>query len=341
MYLLFCLFSFVLANTVDTDLTQCDCGFQDNLMTTWSDVWHMNFENQPSPAKLHTIQDLFFANYIIGAKYNDSLSRVFRKENVNTLEDAIQIAVTVNQTDNQITCGGFGTTRQDFLYGSFRAYMKLTSVKGTVAGMFIYHSEGEIDIEVVSALRTPQAYFAVHPGLTEHGRASSLTHGNWNFSFDPTTDYHEYRFDWLPGLVTFYIDSVERYRMTTNILDKPGRFMFNHWTDSNANFSQGPVKENAFLFIKNMTFFFNSTESQPNCLKTLQTCSLQSIISDITNNLTTLERTVPSLTSSLPVTSPSSAIVSSSSVSMASAFIQKYHTSLWILPCLLTFAISS
>lgn len=263
------------------------------------------------------------------------------------------------------------------MYGSFRAYMKLTSVKGTVAGMFIYHSEGEIDIEVVSALRTPQAYFAVHPGLTEHGRASSLTHGNWNFSFDPTTvscclnkwryylyhlhifkDYHEYRFDWLPGLVTFYIDSVERYRMTTNILDKPGRFMFNHWTDSNANFSQGPVKENAFLFIKNMTFFFNSTESQPNCLKTLQTCSLQSklflllynllnnqvflgIISDITNNLTTLERTVPSLTSSLPVTSPSSAIVSSSSVSMASAFIQKYHTSLWILPCLLTFAISS
>lgn len=109
--LLFCLFPFTWADVISTSSIQCDCGFQDNLSTTWSDVWHMNFQNRPSPSNLYAIHDLFFANYIIDAKYNDSYARIFHKENVNTLEDAIQIAITVNQTSNEITCGGFGTTR--------------------------------------------------------------------------------------------------------------------------------------------------------------------------------------------------------------------------------------
>ncbi len=64
--------------------------------------------------------------------------------------------------------------------------MKSTSVNGSVASMFAYHPQGEIDIEIVSALHPPQAYFAVHPGLTVQSRASPLTHGNWFFSFDPS-----------------------------------------------------------------------------------------------------------------------------------------------------------
>ncbi|KAI9281464.1 concanavalin A-like lectin/glucanase domain-containing protein, partial [Sporodiniella umbellata] len=214
-------------------------------------------------------------NYTVGAKHNDSLSRVFSRDNVDTLDSAMRIAVSIDQASQRITCGGFGTKRQSFLYGSFRSYMKLTKVKGAVAGMFVYHPEGEIDIEVVSALSKPQAYFAVHPGITDHGRASSLTHGNWDYDFDPTEDYHEYRYDWFPGTVLFYIDGIERYKMTTNILNKPGRLMFNHWTDGNANFSQGPVKEDAFLHIKNMTFFFNSTETQLGCTKASQACTIQ------------------------------------------------------------------
>ncbi|KAG1138284.1 hypothetical protein G6F37_010683 [Rhizopus arrhizus] len=253
-------------NTAITSSIQCDCGFQDNLTTTWSDVWHMNFQNRPSPSNLYAINDLFFANYIIEAKYNDSYARIFHKENVNTLEDAIQIAITVNQTSNEIICGGFGTTR---------SFMKSTSVNGSVASMFAYHPQGEIDIEIVSALHPPQAYFAVHPGLTVQSRASPLTHGNWFFSFDPSLDYHEYRFDWLPGLTIFYVDGIERYRMTTNILNQPSRIMFNHWTDGNIKFSQGPVKQDASLYIKNMTFFFNSTDTQPSCLVTNQACKVQ------------------------------------------------------------------
>lgn len=67
--------------------------------------------------------------------------------------------------------------------------------------------------------------------------------------------------------------------MITNVLSQPSRVMFNHWTDGNQNFSQGPAKENAYLHIKNMTFFFNSTDtlvSSPKCINVNTTCYIES-----------------------------------------------------------------
>ncbi|KAI8076258.1 concanavalin A-like lectin/glucanase domain-containing protein [Thamnidium elegans] len=254
-------------------------------------MWYMDFEERQNFAignqNLYSHKDLFFSNYEIAAKFNDSYSRVFRKQNVMITDESLEIAITVdglepfvNNENQRIICGGIGTTRQDFLYGSFRSNMRTTNVEGTVTGMFVYHPEGEIDIEIVSAVKPSQAYFATHPGITENGKASSLTHGNYIFDFDPSQDYHEYRFDWYPDLTVFYIDSIEQYRITTNVLAQPSRVMFNHWTDGNQNFSQGPAKENAYLNIKNMTFFFNSSDtllSTPKCINVNTTCNIESI----------------------------------------------------------------
>ena len=77
----------------------------------------------------------------------------------------------------------------------------------------------------------------------------------------------------------FLVDGIEHYRIKTNVLDKPSRIMFNHWTDGNPNFSQGPAKEDAYLLVKNMTFFFNSSNalSLPHCLGTSKKCDVDSM----------------------------------------------------------------
>ncbi|CAO3682294.1 unnamed protein product [Rhizopus microsporus] len=320
IHLLILIPSLTYAIVYDTGATRCDCGFNDPMKdTVWQDLWYMDFQDEQHSQQLYTMQDLFFANYIIPPKYNDSYPRVFRKDNVEIVNNAIQIAVTINETNSSdISCGGFGTDKHDFLYGSFRSMMKLTHVKGTVTGMFAYHPQGEIDIEMVSALQPPEAYFAVHPGITTNGRASPLTHGEWVFNFDPSEDYHEYRFDWYPNLVVFYIDDVERYRMTTNILSQPGRIMFNHWTDGNANFSQGPIKEDAYVSIKNMTFFFNSTESSLHCNSTQRACEIKDVIYSLKNNQTSLERATSSvaITTAVTTTIPTTMTSSSSRVTI-------------------------
>ncbi|KAI7879071.1 concanavalin A-like lectin/glucanase [Lichtheimia hyalospora FSU 10163] len=184
-------------------------------------------------------------------------------------------------------CGGFGTQRNDFLYGSFRAHIKTTPVNGTVAAMYLYNPEEEIDIEILSSVTPPQSYFAIHPGLLEDGHASHLTHDNHHLGYDPTAEFHEYRFDWLPDLAIFYIDGVEAQRLTTNIPKRPSRFMFNHWSDGNPKFSMGPPKETAKMEIMNITAFFNhsrldsangiSTIVPATCKKTQQACSVRGV----------------------------------------------------------------
>lgn len=205
--------------TLESD--NCDCGYNDpTYNSNWNELWHINFDGldniiDGNNQQLYTHKDFFFSNYVIPAKFNDSFPRVFRKENVFIQNNSLQIGVTIenatttttstttlfNTTTNgnssfttqletpqqKIRCGGLGTTRQDFMYGSFRSYMKTTKINGTVAGMFLYHPDGEIDIEILSSVKPQQAYFAIHPGLVEkNGKASFLTHGNKPFGFDPT-----------------------------------------------------------------------------------------------------------------------------------------------------------
>jgi hypothetical protein len=258
----------------------CDCGYNDTLTgQTWSSMWHMDYDriSFEGITQLYAHKDLFFSNYTIPAKYNDSFARDFRRHNVH-LDHALELKVTVSPT---LQCSGVGTHRQDFLFGSFRSYMRTTNIKGTVAGMFAYHPEGEIDIELLSTLEN-EVYFAMHPGLLNaNGQASSLTHGEANLDFDPTAEFHEYRFDWFPDVVIFYVDGVEMYRMVTNVLQRPSRIMFNHWTDGNRNFSKGPAKEDASLWVKNMTFFYNtSVTGQQQCINASKICDVQGNTND-------------------------------------------------------------
>jgi beta-glucanase (GH16 family) len=78
-------------------------------------------------------------------------------------------------------------------------------------------------------------------------------------AFDPSSDFHEYRFDWYPDRVDFYIDGSLAKSLSTNIPQKPGRFMFSHWTDGNAKFSQGPPATDAFMEIKSIVAVFNTS----------------------------------------------------------------------------------
>jgi beta-glucanase (GH16 family) len=174
--------------------------------------------------------------------------------------------------------------------------MKTSKVPGTVAAFFFYRNNtSEIDIESLSRFSDPyKTYFAIQPQIYDNGQASPLTHDKHNLQFDPTEvtyiikssctfltrrfaqDFHEYRFDWLPGSVKFYIDNIFVREMTTNIPDSPGRVLLNHWTDGNPLFSGGPPNQNSDLSISHLNLFFNSSESTapPSCIKSKTPCQI-------------------------------------------------------------------
>ncbi|KAI8341961.1 concanavalin A-like lectin/glucanase domain-containing protein [Chlamydoabsidia padenii] len=209
--------------------------------------------------------------------------RIFSKNNINLTTQSAQLIV--RSMDGEMTSAAFGTQRNDFLYGTFRSFIKTPSAPGTVASFYYYWNDtAEIDMETLGRYTDPrQTYFAIQPQIrNEDGSASELTHAKYPLTYDPTMDFYEYRFDWLPDSVDFYLDGHLASTMNTNIPSSPGRIILNHWTDGNPHFSgQAPMDQDIIMEVANLTFFFNSTKdtSGPTCKLNQSPCDVKDITS--------------------------------------------------------------
>ncbi|KAI9483227.1 MAG: concanavalin A-like lectin/glucanase domain-containing protein [Benjaminiella poitrasii] len=244
------------------DTVICDCGFEDENHRVWTDIWYADYSVYKT--NLQYDPHYMVMDYTVGPKQEGSLQRVFSRSNVK-IDNNGGITLSVNQdTNGKYTSAAIGTKRNDFLYGTYRARLKTTNISGTVAAFFFYRNDtSEIDIESLSRFSNPyKSYFAIQPQIYMNGIASPLTSEKHDLDFNPTEDYHEYRFDWLPGSVKFYIDNIFVREMTTNVPNAPGRIILNHWTDGNPNFSGGPPMENADLKVSYLNLFFNSSETK-------------------------------------------------------------------------------
>lgn len=84
-----------------------------------------------------------------------------------------------------------------------------------------------------------------------------------NLGFDPTIDFHEYRFDYLPGKVYFYADSTLLAEMEgPEIPDQAGHLILQHWSNGNARWSGGPPKEDATMTVSYVKAYFNSSDTR-------------------------------------------------------------------------------
>jgi len=91
--------------------------------------------------------------------------------------------------------------------------------------------------------------------------------------FQPEMDFHEYRFDWIPGKVSFYADNQLLKVMTEDIPTSPGHVVLNHWSNGDSGWSGGPPREDAVVIVTHAHMYFNSTDAnmrklyQKNCPK--------------------------------------------------------------------------
>lgn len=143
------------------------------------------------------------------------------------------------------------------------SYMLLTRAQ-------FYNNSQEIDLEFLSkqfnesqgavnlVLQTPQSVV--------HGYDASNTSEFevLPLPFRPDEKYHEYRFDWTPGKVAFYVDGEFRHEMTENVPTEPGRMFFNHWSNGDPLWSAGPPGQDTAMTISYLKAYFNSTDEDRN-----------------------------------------------------------------------------
>jgi hypothetical protein len=92
-----------------------------------------------------------------------------------------------------------------------------------------------------------------------------------NLPFDPTDGFHEYRFDFVPGNVIFYADSIRLGSMNTSVPSTPGHLMLTQWSNGNPGWASGPPTQNATITAAYVKAYFNSsaanrqTDAQKRC----------------------------------------------------------------------------
>ncbi|KAI8063926.1 concanavalin A-like lectin/glucanase domain-containing protein [Gongronella butleri] len=266
--------------------TTCDCGFRDEAGYTWAHVWYSNFLKQKIP--LQQDKNYQVMSYKISRQSDQIYERQFAKDHVLMTPDGIQLLVRKDDSGT-ILSGQFATMDNDILYGTFRSFIQIPTQPGTVSAFYYFkNNNNEIDVELLSKFNPPQAYFAIHPQIYEpDGSASNLTHGERMLPFDPAQQLHEYRFDWLPDQVNYYVDGEFSRAMNTNVPNAPGRINLNHWSDGNPNFSgDPPANVDITMLIANLTFFYNSSQNNDLlCQSTRTPC----LVTDILN-----KRLIPS-----------------------------------------------
>ncbi|KAI3336807.1 glycoside hydrolase family 16 protein [Xylariaceae sp. AK1471] len=185
------------------------------------------------------------------------------------LDAGLLLVVRNVMQDSMVPVAEVSTTDLHYFYGTFRAGIKTTDVPGTCSAFFWYQNDTqEIDIEFLSAqFDKKNNMFPVNLVLQSKesaaaGYDASNTTGlrRVNLPFDPTTAFHEYRFDFLPGKVFFYADGELLSEMSgPAVPSSPGHLLLSHWSNGNQGWSHGPPTADAVTTVSYVKAYFNSS----------------------------------------------------------------------------------
>ncbi len=121
--------------------------------------------------------------------------------------------------------GGEIESRRLYQYGSYRARIKVADAPSSLTGFFLYKEpdlENELDIEIFND-PSGRIMFTTYSGGEETNNVQK------KLSFDPTKDFHDYRFDSYPGRAEFYVDGELMHRFTEGLPEDPMILYVNAW----------------------------------------------------------------------------------------------------------------
>lgn len=170
---------------------------------------------------------------------------------LDTVNGWVQLKLSASTSGIKPICGEITSKRTDFKYGSYRASIRFDSTPGAVVGWFVYKDEPdlhEIDVEYLT-----EDLKNIH--FTLHHIETSVEHHKKRISFDPTDVFHEYRFDWYPDKVIYFIDGVHYDTLTTKVPDAACTIMLNLWSANIDGWGGSAPKKDTYMYVDYVHYF--------------------------------------------------------------------------------------
>ncbi|PBP27872.1 glycoside hydrolase, family 16 [Diplocarpon rosae] len=202
-------------------------------------------------------------------------------------DPGLQLSVQAGVSQHGFTsCAQMNSVRDDMLWGSYRALLKLPSVSGTCSAFFwditigsrspfvdtgltlakYFNDSQEIDMEILSSqfYKNNDTFLInlVHQSPQSASQGFSVIGKDYEVAdlpFEPTSGYHEYRIDYLPDQIIFYGDGQVIGLMNSTVSPQPGHLILTHWSNGDKGWSGGPPVEEAVLSVAYVKAYFNSS----------------------------------------------------------------------------------
>jgi endo-1,3-1,4-beta-glycanase ExoK len=128
-----------------------------------------------------------------------------------------------------LTTNGAEIESMDYYgYGTYRARIRTADAPSSITGFYLYRSPdfyAEIDIEIYNDGTGEVDFVTYANGQRTH-------HVTKRVAFDPSAGFHTYRFDYDPGVVTFYVDGDLQQIWTNGVPNASMKLLVNTWFPS-------------------------------------------------------------------------------------------------------------
>lgn len=264
-------------NTIESDFTQIQ-------QSSWDPDWFIVTYNQTTGflGKIAETRNVLY-NHVVD---NTSTS----SPGIFSGDPGVQLIVRSTLQNGMVPMGELRMKRQDIQYGSFRSRIKFTGINGTCGAYFwvrillsilrlriytdklpqYYNDTQEIDMEVLSREQSTSSSALNLVLQSEQSAQADFNAANTSsfkiaqLGFRADAQFHEYRIDWTPDQVSFFVDGNWIAEMTTNVPVTGGRLIFNHWSNGNPGWSAGPPAADATMTVAYMKAYFNSSDPSIN-----------------------------------------------------------------------------
>jgi endo-1,3-1,4-beta-glycanase ExoK len=193
----------------------------------------------PSVSKAETLKQDFNSLEDLKAFWDISAwaneNRSHSAQNVSVAGGILTLKLSASPPGTKPVCAEVVSKRADFRYGSYRASLRTSRVAGGVVGWFVYRDSplNEIDVEMLTK-DNRDLHFTLH-----HIQAG-VDYKLVKLAFDPSAGFHEYRFDWHPGSVDYFVDGKPAGSLAKQVPDQDAAMMLNHWSGNLAGWG-GPA----------------------------------------------------------------------------------------------------
>lgn len=141
-------------------------------------------------------------------------------ENVSLENERLRLKLPADSFD-----GGEIRSRKLYQYGSYRARIKVADAPSSLTGFFLYKEpdfENELDIEIFN---DPAGRIL----FTTYSNGRETNNVEKELPFDPTADFHDYRFDFSPDRAGFYVDGELMHSFDKGLPQEPMNLYINAW----------------------------------------------------------------------------------------------------------------